>query len=52
MIYIHECRLCGRSSLAPAALQKMQICGDCFVNPCTDVIFQDSDKNGKDRNPC
>ena len=52
MIYIPECRVCGRSSLAPNCLQRLQVCGDCFVDHRTDLIFLDSDRKGKDRNPC
>ncbi len=52
MIYIHECRVCGRSSLSPDCLLQLQVCGNCFVDPRTDLIFLDSDEKGKDRNPC
>ncbi len=33
MIYIPECRLCGKGSLAPNCLERLQVCGNCWVSP-------------------
>ena len=48
MIYILECRLCARSSIAPNCLKTLQICGNCFVDPRTDLIFLNSDNERDD----
>jgi len=33
MIYIPECRICGKGSLNPDCLKTLQVCATCWVSP-------------------
>jgi len=33
MIYIYECRLCGREELTLDCLKDLSICGTCWIAP-------------------
>lgn len=53
MIYIPECRICGRDELAPNCLAGLSICGTCWIAPSRHGFNLDyPGRIGKDRNPC
>ncbi len=53
MIYIPECRICGREELTLDCLKDLSICGTCWIAPNRHGFNLDyPGRIGKDRNPC
>lgn len=53
MIYIPECRICGREELTLNCLKDLSICGTCWIAPNRHGFNLDyPGRIGKDRNPC